>query len=389
MRIFFYQWEAFMQKDMEIALRNMGIDFTVYRYPFKEKNDPAHLKSEVKKQLSNSGFDAVLSFNYREELAVCAYEAKIPYMAWIVDSPFGVTQDEEILRLPTNHIFIFDRYDYDKLVKRGIKTVYHHMLAVNVPRLDELMLSAEDHGRFDADIAFVGSMYPSTFPGFRSRITEEEATFVENVIASQMKVQGQYLLDELTDDDDMLKNLQITLEGEYHGYDRLFHEGLQSILAKETTRRDRLVLVSLLSEYYDVALYSNRSEPMITQASERGIVESFEELFKVYKATKINLCIGYRRIASGIPLRALEVMGAGGFLLSNRQPEIEENFTDGADCVMYDSIEDAFSKVQYYLEHEKERQEIAANGHEKAKEFTYEKQFQKMLDIVFNSCQAG
>ena len=382
MKLFFYQWEAFMQKDMELALKNMRIDFEVYRYPFKEKNNPAHLKAEVSKRLQKGGFDAVFSFNYRSEIAISANEAGIPYIAWIVDSPFGVTQNEDVLRLPTNYIFVFDRYDYNKLVDRGIETVYHHGLAVNASRLDKLELTAEDHRKYDADVSFVGAMYPSTFPGFRSRITDEEAEFVEGVISEQMKVQGHYLLDELTSDESMLRKIQLTLEGEYHGYDRLFHEGLQSIIAKEVTRRDRLVIVSLLSEFFDVALYSNKHEPMITKADERGTVDSFEELFKVYKATKINLCIGYRRIPSGIPLRALEVMGAGGFLLSNRQPELEENFKDGVDCVMYDSIEDAAAKVQYYLEHEDEREKIAAHGRGSVSRYSYEEQFEKMLELV-------
>ena len=380
MKIFFYQWEAFMQKDMELALNNMGIGYETYRYPFKEKNDPAHLKSEISKRLGKGGFDAVFSFNYRSEVARSANEAGVPYIAWIVDSPFGVTQDEEILKLPTNHIFVFDRYDYQKLADRGIDTVYHHALAVNAKRLDKLVLTSEDHKRFDADVSFVGAMYPSTFPGFRAKITDEEAEFVEGVIAEQMKVQGKYLLDELTSDETMLRKIQLTLEGEYHGYDRLFHEGLQSIIAKEVTRRDRLVMVSLFSEFFNTALYSNKHEPMITKADERGTVESFEELFKVYKATKINLCIGYRRIPSGIPLRALEVMGAGGFLLSNRQPELEENFEDGVDCVMYDSIEDAAAKAQYYLEHEEKRQAIAVHGRESVGRYSYEEQFGKMLE---------
>ncbi|MBR0118662.1 MAG: DUF3880 domain-containing protein, partial [Eubacterium sp.] len=307
MNILFYQWEAFMQKDMELCLQEMGIDYKVYRYPFKEKNDPARLKREIADELGKTEYDAVFSFNYRDEVALSAYEAGVPYISWIVDSPFGVTQDEEILRLPTNHVFVFDGYDYEKLVKRGIDTVYHHALAVNVDRLDNLTLSAEDHGRFDADISFVGAMYPSTYPGFRARISEEQAAVVEGIIAKQMSVQGEYLLEELTSDEELLKSLQLTLEGEYHGYDRLFHEGLQSIIAKETTRRDRLTLLIFFSEVFDVALYSNVSEPLITKADERGTVDSFEELFKVYKASRINLNIGYRRIPSGMPLRVLEI----------------------------------------------------------------------------------
>ena len=193
------------------------------------------------------------------------------------------------------------------------------------------------------------------------------------------------MLDELTADESMLKSLQMTLEGEYHGHDYLFHEGLQSILAKEITRRDRQIMLLFLSEVYKgVALYSNKPDPLLTKVEERGLVDSFEELFKVYKATKINLCITYRRIATGIPLRALEVMGAGGFLFSNWQEELVEKFRPGVDMVVYESMEDAAEKIAYYLSHEDERMEIAKHGHEAVRKYSYEAQFEQILDIVFH-----
>ncbi len=60
-----------------------------------------------------------------------------------------------------------------------------------------------------------------------------------------------------------------------------------------------------------------------------------------------------------------------------------ENFRPGVDCVIYESIEDAVAKAEYYLEHEEERQEIAHNGHEAVKRFSYENQLDKMFRIVF------
>lgn len=384
MKILFYQWEAFMQRDMELVLQKMGIEYSVYRFPFKEKNDPEQLKEAVDRKLREDSYDAVLSFNYRTEVATSANEVGIPYIAWIVDSPFGVTQDEEVLRLSTNYIFVFDGYDYQRLKERGINTVYHHALAVNYERLERLQLSAADHQRFDAEVSFVGALYPSTFVGFRNRLSEDQANWVEAVIAKQSAVQGRYLLSDLTSDEEVLKDLQLTLDGEYHGHDHLFHEGLQSILAKEITRRDRLMMLMFLSEFHQVALYSNKSDALLQKVDERGIVDSFEELFKVYKCSKINLCMTYRRIPTGIPLRAFEVMGAGGFLLSNWQEELVEAFTPGTDIEVYESLEEAADKVAYYLEHEGERARIAAQGRESVGRFSYENQFSKMLDIVFH-----
>ena len=178
----------------------------------------------------------------------------------------------------------------------------------------------------------------------------------------------------------------LTLEGDYGGPDELFHEGLQSILAKEITRRDRLTMMMYLSEMYDdVALYSEVSDPLLMKVDYRGKVENFTELPKVYKASKINLNITYRRMACGLPLRALEVMACGGFLVSNYQEELAEEFVSGEDLVLYESLEDATEKIDFYLRHDDERERIAKNGHEKVKKFDYKVQLPKIFDIVYGN----
>ena len=78
-------------------------------------------------------------------------------------------------------------------------------------------------------------------------------------------------------------------------------------------------------------------------------------------------------------------MGAGGFLMSNYQPELAEYFIDGQDIVLFDSPEDMRWKVNYYLQHDEERQQIAQNGFEKVKkEFSYDIQLKKMLQLALD-----
>ena len=62
----------------------------------------------------------------------------------------------------------------------------------------------------------------------------------------------------------------------------------------------------------------------------------------------------------------MDVLGAGGFLLTNFQPELLMYFENEKDLVYYDSLDD-MQKAKYYLTHEDERIEIAKNGHEKVK----------------------
>ena len=107
------------------------------------------------------------------------------------------------------------------------------------------------------------------------------------------------------------------------------------------------------------------------------------EMPRVFRDSRINLNISLRSIRSGIPLRALDIMGAGGFLMSNYQPELAEYFEDGKELAMYGSAQELIDKTAYYLSHEEERRQIAKAGFGKVQElFSYEVRVTQMLDLV-------
>ena len=79
----------------------------------------------------------------------------------------------------------------------------------------------------------------------------------------------------------------------------------------------------------------------------------------------------------------MEIMGAGGFLLTNYQSDFLQHFEPDVDFVYYESIEDACQKAAYYLQHEEEREQIARNGLAKVQMYhTYEKRLAEMLGVL-------
>ena len=104
---------------------------------------------------------------------------------------------------------------------------------------------------------------------------------------------------------------------------------------------------------------------------------------KVFANSKINMNFTIRNIRSGLPLRIWDVLGAGGFLLTNFQPEILSFFENGKDLVYYESLDDMCAKARYYLEHEDERRQIAKNGHEKVKKYhSYDARIKEILRLA-------
>ena len=104
---------------------------------------------------------------------------------------------------------------------------------------------------------------------------------------------------------------------------------------------------------------------------------------KIFKLSKINLNITLRSIQSGIPLRIFDILGCGGFLLTNYQPEIAELFEDGIDLVMFTDKYDFIKKIRYYMQHNDERNTIAQNGCKKVHALhNYEIRLAKMFKTI-------
>ena len=106
----------------------------------------------------------------------------------------------------------------------------------------------------------------------------------------------------------------------------------------------------------------------------------FEEAAEVYAASKVCLNIS---ILDDINMRVFEVLGAGGFLLTNKLDNLDLLFKDGVHLVTYDNPQDAVEKARYYIEHEDERKAIAEAGHKEAMaKHTYMHRLKKVCDIV-------
>ena len=94
-----------------------------------------------------------------------------------------------------------------------------------------------------------------------------------------------------------------------------------------------------------------------------------EEMVKIFNASKINLNFAESYGLSSRPQiknRIFEVCMAGGFLLCEYVPGIEDFFEIDKDIVCFKNIDEAIYKIQYFLTHKGERLAIAQAGWERA-----------------------
>lgn len=105
-----------------------------------------------------------------------------------------------------------------------------------------------------------------------------------------------------------------------------------------------------------------------------------EDMVKAINSYKIHLNCN---IANDINYRTFETTGCGTFLLTNYTPGLEKLFDIGKEIVIYENLEDLDQKVKYYLENEKEREEIALAGYNRSKnDHTYYERAKKIIEII-------
>ena len=392
-RLFIMKWNSFNNDDMVTAFEKAGFEVDFIRIgDIKYVNAPGN-ENIVNSYLDSHKFDVAYTTNYLPILAEGCYTHKIPYLAWSYDSPTNLG-DRKTVNYDTSHVFFFDSDEtYTMKELLGFKNVYHLPLAVDCERYDSMELTDEDRIKYGSDVSFVGGLYDNKLNEYLNYLNDYQKGFINAAIDGSIGKYDGYALSDivLSCVGEWFGNkafYKVVKDGEKKG--REFQDddsrnvmGHISVLANKTvTNRERLILVSMLSNHFDFKLYSNGSHEVFKNVKECGLVSYNEEMPKVFKCSRINLNITMKTIRRGIPLRCLDIMGNHGFLLSNYQRDFDEHFKDGENVALFHSLEEAFDKCEYYLAHESERAKIAEKGYETVKKYyNYSDSIEKMLKL--------
>ena len=123
---------------------------------------------------------------------------------------------------------------------------------------------------------------------------------------------------------------------------------------------------------------------------------SVEELGKYYSGSKIIICVNRdydpandTKIQSTTPGRVFQETACRRMVMIDRSRlEIFDYFVNGKEIVTFDENDpkDLQDKILYYLEHEKEREEIAHNGYVRTmKENMWKHRIEKLLQFINGS----
>lgn len=365
MKILFHHWPSFFQQDIQNILQEDGISFDILSWDFRKQKDESAFLFYIRTHYDLKQYGALLSINYWPLLSQICQESNIPYISWCYDAPLDTENIEATLGNETNHIYCFDRVQVADYQKRGFLTVNHLPLGINVKRLASIKNTDSKCNSYQADVSFVGKLYPSVADWLILHSNEYCKGYLQSLINTQREIYGMNVIREALTDS-FMRQMNNSFGWPKESTPRVLDpDQIAFALFCEATRRDRIILLSLCGARFHTRLYTYDSSFSVKNVETCPPVNYFNEMPYVFAATKINLNITLRSIQTGIPLRALDIMGCGGFLVSNYQEELADHFCNGEDMVLYESMADALDKIRYYLAHDDLRKRIIENGRKK------------------------
>lgn len=385
MNILFLDWPCFGRTDFLNFFSERHDSVTLFSHADYELRKSDSFLAALYSVLENQQFDFCFSYNFFPLMATACYKCNIKYISFVYDSP-QVKLYSYTVTYPTNYIFLFDSSLVTQFQKEGLTTFYYMPLPVNADRIHSLLQKPYDSSRLSADVSFVGSLYNENHNLYDSLqgISSYTKGYLDAIMQAQSHVYGYNFLEECL-------TPAITAELQNAAHYQKNPDGVESLsfifsdyyLCRKLTSMERINILTDVASHFPLKIFTPNNNYVIPNASNMGVADYLTETPYIFHDSKINLNITLRSIKSGIPLRCMEIMSCGGFLLTNFQSDFFKHFVAGEDFVYFESNDDMLQKIDYYLTHEKERASIAESGYQKViKNHSYETIFQQIFNII-------
>lgn len=398
MKIVFHRYGSIVEDDFIAAFNKFGIEVIEEDMEVSQKNIDSDTRIKVLGEaiLGNSP-EFVFSINYFPYISSICEKLSVKYVALSVDCPVLEIYSDTI-RNSCNRIFLFDYNQYESIKDENPEGIFYMPLGTNVGRWDKLLGEPEfDKIQYKYDVSFVGSLYTEKSAYRKLRLEDSQKGYFDALLSAQKLLGGLSILNEVTKDENPRKRIIDAVRDTDPGFFEKYsidnpitdierYAVVEQIFGFELSAMDRLELFDFLGN-------KNVNVDLFTRSLSDGIlsnnvkfhegVTTHKEMPDIFRHSKININHTMRCIETGLPQRIWDIMGCGGLLLTNYQAEIPEYLEIGEDLLCYETKADCLQLVQYFLEHDEEREQIARSGYEKVKaQHTYEVRVANILKTV-------
>lgn len=392
MNILFYRYGSICEPDIIDAFSSLGITVIEEKTEIYTKAFPESARVElINALLSKHSPIFVFTINFFPSIAEVCHIHNILYLCWTVDSPI-MSLFTKSIQYPTNRIFLFDNAQYQRFSPFNPDCIFYLPLAAAVDRFDSVVhsITPTDIETYTADVSFVGSLYSEKNPLKKlDGLSEYTKGYINGITEAALQVYGYNFIEEAISDSFVTEFKKESPE--LVSYFKLLtnvdkYAIAHHYLGPHIAETERIRTLNRLAQHFSTNLYTQSDTSSLRSVHTHGSIESLYGMPKVFHLSRINLNMTIKPIQTGLPLRVFDIMGCGGFLMTNYQPELEEYFEIGSDLEAYSSLDELITKCDYYLQHEDERKQIALNGYHRVKQFhSYSKRVSDMLRMVLGN----
>lgn len=389
MTVLFYRYGSICEPGIIDTFRSLNVDVVEESIEMKKKDiTPAQCVEVMSQCIEKVHPVFVFSINFFPAIAEVCHIYNVLYLCWTVDAPVLELFSKSILH-SINRIFMFDRAQYEYFHPFNPDCIFHLPLASATKHFDHIVgsITANDRIKYSHDISFVGSLYTEKNPLHAlSTLPDYVSGYVQGIVEASLKVYGYNFIEEVLTED-IVHSLQSADASFFSLPDTVINPThyitAHQYIGMQVAETERIRTLNELAKHFDVTLYTRSDSTPLHNVCIRNGIQTLTEMPKVFHLSKINLNMTIRPIQTGLPLRIFDILGCGGFLMTNFQPELTEHFEIGVDLETYTSMDELVDKCAYYLSHEDERQRIAQNGYQNVKnKHTYQNRIIEMLRLL-------
>ncbi|MCF6286814.1 MAG: glycosyltransferase [Candidatus Hydrogenedentes bacterium] len=296
--------------------------------------------------------DFVLTSNYAGMDAAGLFarffnDAKMPYVSWFTDTPRMILFNRTMYVSEYAVAATWEKAYAPHLEAYGFSHVHYMPLAT-----DPTIFNGSPPNDFDRDLAFVGnSMLVQLGEALEAHrdlpqvVAAVEAALNEGRVTKVAYTEGVS---------------GIIGEALYDSLNESQRRNAELLINYEATSQQRVNLVNYLIPM-GIEARGDGSWQRILSDYESNL-GYFDDLAPFYRSTAINLNNTSLQMRDAVNQRVFDCPAAGGFLITDNQPDLHDLFDVENEVVTYESLPELGDKIQYYLKRPEERAAIVGRA---------------------------
>lgn len=277
-------------------------------------------------------------------------DAKLPYVSWFTDTPRMILFDRTLYVSEFAVAATWEKAYMPHLAQRGFQHVHYMPLAT-----DPEVFNGEPADTFERELAFVGN---SMLVQLGEALEKHEGQ--PQVVAA---VEGAINAGRVTRDT-FNNGIEPLLGSElFHSLDDSQQRNAELLLNYEVTSHQRIGLARRL-EPLGLEVRGDGSWARVMSNHGPG-VHYFDELPAFYRATAINVNQTSLQMRDAVNQRVFDCPAAGGFLITDDQPDLHDHFDVENEAVTYRDLDELADKVLYYRAHPEERKVVVGRARQR------------------------